>query len=92
MHNVCKCTLELDTDTCKSMLSYTRYLELLNKCKKKGITPPKLEENKIVMRQADGTISDSVKGVIDLHIRRADMPEREKACSRFWLLMVLITY
>ena len=77
VHKVCKCLMELDTAACKSMLSYTRYLELLNKCKKKGITPPKLEENKIVMRQADGKISDSVKGVIELHIRRADMPERE---------------
>ena len=77
VHNVCKCLMELDTAACKSMLSYTRYQELLRKCQRKGITPPKLQENKIVMRQADGTISDSVKGVIDLHIRRADMPERE---------------
>ena len=37
----------------------SRYQELLSKCKRKGVTPPKLEENTIVMRQAGGTNSDS---------------------------------
>ena len=38
VHKVCKCLMELDTAACKSMLLYTRYRELLRKCKKKGIT------------------------------------------------------
>ena len=85
LHKSSKCTMELDTAACKSMLSYSRYQEILDRCKRKGTTPPKLEENTIIMRQADGTISDSVKGSINLH-KEEQICQKEKVYLSFWWL------
>ena len=45
-------------------------------CIKEGVSPPILEKNTVVMRQADGTVSKNVKGCTYLSIQRADRPER----------------
>ena len=43
-----KCFMEMDTAAFKSM------------CKEKGVPPPVLVKDTVVMHQADGTVSDSV--------------------------------
>ena len=67
--------MEIDTAACKSMLSYDRYKALVDKCQQKKISPPVLVKDTVIMRQADGSVSDSVIGCIDLHIKR---PESDK--------------
>ena len=68
-----RCEMELDTAACNSIMSYDHFKEIVSKS---GDKPPLLERGAVIMKMADGTLSNSVKGRTCLSIARADMPNR----------------
>ena len=69
LNNSLSCMMEIDNDASQSMMPFTSFQKLVSRCQEDGITPPILEENTVIMRQADGTSSKMVKGCTYLHIR-----------------------
>ena len=62
LNNSLSCQMELDTAASQSMIPYENFQKLVSMCQQQGISPPKLEKNTVIMRQADGTMSNLVKG------------------------------
>ena len=76
LNNSLSCMMEIDTGASQSMMPFTCFQKLVSRCQEDGIIPPILEENTVIMRQADGTSSKMVKGCTYLCIQRTDKPER----------------
>ena len=68
-----KCELEIDTGACNSIMSYDLYKEIINKSSDHY---PELEVGKVIMKMADGSYSMAVKGLSQMKIARADLPDK----------------
>ena len=71
-NDVAPALLEVDTAACHNIISVQLFqdiCELLD-------TKPVLEKCEVIMRLADGTPSDNVKGCVNLSIKLADAPNR----------------
>ena len=72
--------LEVDTAACHNVISYSLYQDIVALSNGK---PPVLEKCNVIMKLADGTPSDNVKGCVQLSISLADIPNRSAVLPVF---------